>query len=104
MSHRDFLFSRHPESVERCILPCVDESTDFVMKIQNTLIEAYCLENEIDIVKALSTEDITSALDGASLEPTGLDCILVCDDEVVSDNETEDPDMDSDDESWEWPS
>lgn len=74
------------------------------MKIQNTLIEAYCLENEIDIIKASSTEEITSALDSVKLEATDLDCILVCDDEVALDSETEYPDIDSDDESWDWPS
>ena len=95
------LYSRHPESVIRCILPYTVEA-DISMKIQHKLIEAYCWENEIEVVKVSSTEEITAALQNTTVDvgnEVDLDCLLVCDKEqlLVADSDTEFMDWDPDD-------
>ena len=99
-----YLF-RSPDSVQCCILPgSNNSSTDLSIRMQHTLIEAYCWENEIELVKLSSNEDIRSYVTVSTLDGKDLNCILICDKEVSSDCETDYTDLESDDDSYGWPS
>ena len=45
-----FVINRCPEQVMLCVLPNVDAS-DLSINIQHKLIEAYCWENSVNVVK-----------------------------------------------------
>ena len=72
----------------RCILYCTVKE-EISAKIQHTLIEAYCWENEIDVVKVSSTEEITACLHNAMTDVEdgiNYDCIIICDRSLSTDN------------------
>lgn len=94
----------NPENVICCILPCNDGKADISIRIQHTLIEAYCWENEIEVVKTDSNDEIKSLLKVSSLDGMDLNCILVCDKDVSSESELDSTDLESDDELYDWPS
>lgn len=54
-----------PEQVMLCVLPNVDAS-DLSINIQHKLIEAYCWENSVNVVKIDSLEKLTVLLTAAS--------------------------------------
>lgn len=54
-----------PEQVMVCVLPTVDPS-DLSINIQHKLIEAYCWENSVNVVKINSIEKLTAVLTAAS--------------------------------------
>ena len=95
---------RTPESVLCCILPGNSNNADISIRIQHTLIEAYCWENEIEVIKLSSNEELRSLVKESSLDGKDLNCILICDKEVSSDYETDYTDLESEDESYDWPS
>lgn len=51
----DFLylcfFFRIPDDIALCLLPEVVDTDDVTANIQHKLVEAYCWENEIEVVK-----------------------------------------------------
>ncbi|KAK3604490.1 hypothetical protein CHS0354_001169 [Potamilus streckersoni] len=55
------VFRTDPEKVRLCILP-VSASTDVSVRIQHKLIEAYCWENEIQLLKVDSVEKLSAIL------------------------------------------
>ncbi|KAL3869252.1 hypothetical protein ACJMK2_041960 [Sinanodonta woodiana] len=50
-----------PDSIEMCVLP-VTKISETVLQIQHKLIEAYCRENEILLIKVSKSEDLTHYL------------------------------------------
>lgn len=97
------LFFRCPEDVICCILHSNSNRVDVSTRIQHILIEAYCLENEIEVIKVDSQDEIASLLKMTPLDEKELDCILICKKEVATDSETDSSFQDSDDE-YDWPS
>ncbi|KAK3600068.1 hypothetical protein CHS0354_003907 [Potamilus streckersoni] len=55
------VFRMDPDKVRLCILP-VTSSTDVAIHIQHKLIEAYCWENEIQLLKVGSAEKLSAIL------------------------------------------
>ncbi|KAK3604493.1 hypothetical protein CHS0354_001173 [Potamilus streckersoni] len=55
------VFRMDPDKVRLCILP-VTSSTDVAIHIQHKLIEAYCWENEIQLLKVDSAEKLSVIL------------------------------------------
>ncbi|KAK3604491.1 hypothetical protein CHS0354_001171 [Potamilus streckersoni] len=55
------VFRMDPDKVRLCILP-VTSSTDVAIHIQHKLIEAYCWENEIQLLKVDSVEKLSAIL------------------------------------------
>lgn len=92
-----------PEDVICCILHSNSNRVDVSTRIQHILIEAYCLENEIEVIKVDSQDEIASLLKMTPLDEKELDCILICKKEVATDSETDSSFQDSDDE-YDWPS
>jgi growth arrest and DNA-damage-inducible protein len=63
-----------PESIMLCVLP-EDKSDDLAVQIHFTLIRAFCLENDIAVVKVDSTAKIKTIL--ADKNASDYNCILV---------------------------
>lgn len=59
--HSGTLLAKSPDSVMLCILP-EDASSDVALHIHLTLIEAFCWENDIRVVKVDSVEKIEKLL------------------------------------------
>ncbi|KAL3869249.1 hypothetical protein ACJMK2_041956 [Sinanodonta woodiana] len=55
------VFRMSPDKVRLCVLP-VSASTDVSVHIQHKLIEAYCWENEIPLLKVGSAEKLSAIL------------------------------------------
>ncbi|KAG9486890.1 hypothetical protein GDO78_006986 [Eleutherodactylus coqui] len=73
-------FSRDPDNVTFCILAAdeIDEG-DIALQIHFTLIQAFCCENDINIVRLNDTEKLAEILGSTddSGEPKDLHCILI---------------------------
>jgi growth arrest and DNA-damage-inducible protein len=68
------LLQMSPESIMLCVLP-EDKSDDLAVQIHFTLIRAFCLENDIAVVKVDSTAKIKTIL--ADKNASDYNCILV---------------------------
>ncbi|MEE6459684.1 hypothetical protein FKM82_000697 [Ascaphus truei] len=71
---------RDPDNVTFCILAADEEDEgDIALQIHFTLIQAFCCENDINIVRLNDTEKLAQILgstDGSG-EPRDLHCILI---------------------------
>lgn len=84
----------NPELVTVCVLP-VDKSSDISVHIQHKLIEAYCWENDIEVIKLTSTEfsKIASMPRSKGSDLTGSDvaeCVLVSSKKLPEPTEVDD--------------
>lgn len=74
---------RDPDNVVLCILATDDEDVqDVALQIHFTLIQAFCCENDINILRVNNTRRLAEILGGASEkqsggEPMDLHCVLV---------------------------
>ncbi|NP_001083928.1 growth arrest and DNA damage inducible gamma L homeolog [Xenopus laevis] len=69
-----------PDSVTFCILAADEyDEGDIALQIHFTLIQAFCCENDIDIVRLNDTEKVAQilGLTDESAEPKDLHCILI---------------------------
>lgn len=75
-----FLF-RDPDNVVLCILATDDDDVkDVALQIHFTLIQAFCCENDINILRVNNTRRLAHILGGAGMhgsEQMDLHCILV---------------------------
>lgn len=77
------LLSSNPDNVSLCILPDVNPTVDVTVHIQHKLIEAYCWENDIPVLKVDSMEKLTSLCktktgnEMNSVDTSDLSCILI---------------------------
>lgn len=75
--------SRDPDNVVLCILATDDEDVqDVALQIHFTLIQAFCCENDINILRVNNTRRLAEILGGGSGkqsggEPMDLHCVLV---------------------------
>lgn len=74
---------RDPDNVVLCILATDDEDVqDVALQIHFTLIQAFCCENDINILRVNNTRRLAEILGGGSGkqsggEPMDLHCVLV---------------------------
>ncbi|CAN9503210.1 unnamed protein product [Ophioblennius macclurei] len=71
-----------PDNVVLCILATDDEDVkDVALQIHFTLIQAFCCENDINILRVNNTRRLAEILDGGAKqtggEPMDLHCVLV---------------------------
>lgn len=76
--------SRDPDNVVLCILATDDEDVkDVALQIHFTLIQAFCCENDINILRVNNTQRLAEILGGggggkqSGGEPMDLHCVLV---------------------------
>ena len=81
LTRSDLLVHRNPDGVMLCVLPenAVDDVT---LHIHFTLIEAYCWENDIRVIKVRTKYFLTRAINLAkAVSPVGMcafDFVLYC--------------------------
>lgn len=71
---------RDPDNVVLCILATDDEDVkDVALQIHFTLIQAFCCENDISILRVNNTRRLAEILGGGTQggEPMDLHCVLV---------------------------
>lgn len=68
------LLQMSPESIMLCVLP-EDQGDDIAVQIHFTLIRAFCLENDIAVVRVDSTAKIKTIL--ADKDAVDVNCLLV---------------------------
>ncbi|XP_071118043.1 growth arrest and DNA damage-inducible protein GADD45 alpha-like [Haliotis cracherodii] len=68
----------NPDNVMLCVLPEASGQHDVTLDIQHTLIEAFCWENEIQLVKVENTERLFTTLCGSKNAP----CDVAAEDDV----------------------
>lgn len=71
---------RDPDNVAFCVLAADEEDEgDIALQIHFTLIQAFCCENDIDIVRVSDLPKLAAALGSGeeSGEPRDLHCILI---------------------------
>lgn len=72
---------RDPDNVVLCILATDDEDVkDVALQIHFTLIQAFCCENDINILRVNNTRRLAEILGGGGKqggEPMDLHCVLV---------------------------
>lgn len=75
---------RDPDNVVLCILATDDEDVkDVALQIHFTLIQAFCCENDISILRVNNTQRLAEILGGGASgkqsggEPMDLHCVLV---------------------------
>ncbi|XP_067677405.1 growth arrest and DNA damage-inducible protein GADD45 alpha-like [Haliotis asinina] len=56
------LLSCNPDNVMLCVLPEANGQHDVTLDIQHTLIEAFCWENDIQLIKVENTDKLFSTL------------------------------------------
>ena len=72
--------SRDPDNVVLCVLATDDEDVkDVALQIHFTLIQAFCCENDINILRVNNTQRLAEILGGGKQggEPLDLHCVLV---------------------------
>lgn len=69
----------NPEVVDLCVLPEIDENDDVTARIHQKLVEAFCRENDINIVKVYSLKnfDIVFNKEATEMNPTDFSCLLI---------------------------
>lgn len=79
-----FSLHRDPDNVVLCILATDDEDVkDVALQIHFTLIQAFCCENDINILRVNNTRRLAEILGGAGGgkqsggDPMDLHCVLV---------------------------
>lgn len=73
-------FRRHPDNVAFCVLAADEEDEgDIALQIHFTLIQAFCCENDIDIVRVNDVVKLAAIVGPSeeSGEPRDLHCILI---------------------------
>ncbi|XP_029469952.1 growth arrest and DNA damage-inducible protein GADD45 beta [Rhinatrema bivittatum] len=73
------LMNVDPDSVVLCLL-AIDDEEDIALQIHFTLIQAFCCDNDINIVRVCGLQklsEILGELGDDNLEPRDLHCILV---------------------------
>ncbi|XP_056270052.1 growth arrest and DNA-damage-inducible, alpha, b [Pseudoliparis swirei] len=67
-----------PDNVVLCLL-ATDDEEDVALQIHFTLIQAFCCENDINILRVCNMQRLAEILGGgkAGGEPTDLHCVLV---------------------------
>ena len=84
------MLSTCPEKVTLCILPEVTGETDVSVLIQHKLIEAYCLENDIPVIKVSGLsglEKVVQVSNDQNNNATDLSCLLIQDKEEMEECE-----------------
>lgn len=69
-----------PDNVVLCLLAADDEEEDVALQIHFTLIQAFCCENDINILRVSNMRRLAEILGGAKGgqgEPADLHCVLV---------------------------
>lgn len=69
---------RDPDNVVLCLL-ATDDEEDVALQIHFTLIQAFCCENDINILRVSNMRRLAEILGGVKPggEPTDLHCVLV---------------------------
>lgn len=70
---------RDPDSVVLCVLAIDEEDADDIaLQIHFTLLQAFCCDNDVNILRLSGMRRLVQLLDGdAGTEPRDLHCILV---------------------------
>lgn len=72
---------RDPDSVVLCVLATDEEDEDDIaLQIHFTLLQAFCCDNDVNILRLSGMRRLTQLLEndaGAATEPRDLHCILV---------------------------
>lgn len=70
---------RDPDNVVLCLLATDDEEEDVALQIHFTLIQAFCCENDINILRVSNMRRLAEILGGGKPggEPMDLHCVLV---------------------------
>ncbi|XP_029938953.1 growth arrest and DNA-damage-inducible, alpha, b [Salarias fasciatus] len=68
-----------PDNVVLCLLAAEEHEEDVALQIHFTLIQAFCCENDINILRVSNTRRLAQILGGVKpgAEPTDLHCVLV---------------------------
>lgn len=74
-----FVPNRDPDSVAFCVLAMDEEyECDMALQIHFTLIQAFCFDNDINIVRVSDTDQLAGIVCGEETgEPKDIHCILV---------------------------
>ncbi|XP_052090484.1 growth arrest and DNA damage-inducible protein GADD45 beta-like [Mytilus californianus] len=70
------ILQNSPETVRLCLLPEMAE-TDVTVQIHHKLVEAFCWENDIEVVKVDSLKKMEKVLIGEEVEGNGIECVLI---------------------------
>ncbi|KAK3090634.1 hypothetical protein FSP39_013297 [Pinctada imbricata] len=85
------MLSTCPESITLCILPDYKEDSDVSILIQHKLIEAYCWENDIPVIKVNGVAGLQKVVslknDQNNNANTDLSCLLIQDKEEMAECE-----------------
>ncbi|KAK3089781.1 hypothetical protein FSP39_006480 [Pinctada imbricata] len=85
------MLSTCPESITLCILPDYKEDSDVSILIQHKLIEAYCWENDIPVIKVNGVAGLQKVVslknDQNNNANTDLSCLLIQDKEKMEECE-----------------
>ena len=84
------MLSTCPESITLCILPDVSGGSDVSVLIQHKLIEAYCWENDIPVIKVngvAGLEKVVQVSNDQNNNATDLSCLLIQDKEEMEECE-----------------
>lgn len=72
----NFCFHRDPDSVSFCLLATDDFECDIALQIHFTLIQAFCFDNDISIVRVNDLKRL-NALVGAKGQLEDAHCVLI---------------------------
>lgn len=79
-----------PDEVGLCLLPDVADTEDVTVQIHHKLVEAFCWENDIEVIKVDSFKNLGKMFQGDKADGSSVDvgCILI--QNVKTDNSADD--------------